>query len=38
MLEAFSKKCVKDATTITLNCGDAVFEVKGLTVKQAGWR
>lgn len=38
MLEAFSQKCVKDATTITLTCGDTVFEAKGSTVKQAGWR
>jgi len=38
MLEAFSKKCVKDATTIILNCGDTLFEAKGSTVKQAGWR
>lgn len=38
MLEAFSQKCVKDATTITLTCGDTIFEIKGSTVKQAGWR
>ena len=38
MLEAFSKKCIKDATTITLACGDAVFETKGSIIKQAGWR
>ena len=38
MLEAFSQKCVKDATTITLTCGDTVFETKGSTIKQAGWR
>lgn len=38
MLEAFSKRCVKDSTTITLTCGDAIFEAKGSTVKQAGWR
>ncbi|OAV75014.1 DNA topoisomerase 3 [Bacteroidales bacterium Barb7] len=38
MLEAFSPKCVKDATTITLTCGDAVFETKGSIIKQAGWR
>ncbi|KAA6316630.1 DNA topoisomerase 3 [termite gut metagenome] len=38
MVEAFSKKCVKDATTITLTCGDAVFETKGSIIKQAGWR
>lgn len=38
MLEAFSKKCVKDATTITLTCGDTVFETRGSVVKHAGWR
>jgi DNA topoisomerase-3 len=38
MLEAFSPKCVKDATTIRLTCGDAIFEVKGSVIKQAGWR
>jgi len=38
MLEAFSKKCIKDATAITLVCGDVVFETKGSIIKQAGWR
>jgi DNA topoisomerase-3 len=38
MLESFSKKCVKDATTIVCTCADAQFEVKGSVVKQAGWR
>lgn len=38
MLEAFSQKCVKYAITITLTCGDTVFETKASTVKQAGWR
>jgi DNA topoisomerase-3 len=38
MLEAFSKKCVKDATTIILNCAETLFEAKGSIVKQAGWR
>ncbi|KAA6299770.1 MAG: DNA topoisomerase 3, partial [Candidatus Ordinivivax streblomastigis] len=38
MLEAFSKKCVKDATTITLTSGDTAFEAKGSVIKQAGWR
>ena len=38
MLEAFSKKCVKDATTIVCTCADAQFEVKGSLIKQAGWR
>jgi DNA topoisomerase-3 len=38
MLETFSKKCVKDATTIILNCGETLFETKGSIIKQAGWR
>lgn len=38
MLEAFSQKCVKDATTIMLACGNAVFETKSSVIKQAGWR
>ena len=38
MLEAFSKKCVKDVTTIVLTCADTLFETKGAVVKQAGWR
>jgi integrase len=38
MLEAFSKKCVKDATTIICVCGDTLFEAKGAVIKQAGWR
>jgi DNA topoisomerase-3 len=38
MLEAFPKKCVKDATAIVCACADALFEVKGSVIKQAGWR
>jgi DNA topoisomerase-3 len=38
MLEAFSKKCVKDATAIILNCGETLFEAKGSIIKQVGWR
>jgi DNA topoisomerase-3 len=38
MLEAFSKKCVKDSTGIVLSCGDTFFEAKGSIVKQAGWQ
>jgi DNA topoisomerase-3 len=38
MLEAFSKKCVKDATTIVCASGDTLFETKGSVIKQAGWR
>jgi DNA topoisomerase-3 len=38
MLEAFSKKCIKDATTIICICADTLFEVKGSVIKQADWR
>ncbi|GHT39147.1 DNA topoisomerase [Bacteroidia bacterium] len=38
MLEAFSKKCVKDATIIVCVCADTLFEAKGAVIKQAGWR
>ena len=38
MLEAFSKKCVKDTTTIVLSSGETIFEAKGSVVKQVGWR
>jgi DNA topoisomerase-3 len=38
MLEAFSKKCVKDATTIVCAGGDTLFETKGAVIRQAGWR
>ncbi|CDN30703.1 DNA topoisomerase III [Mucinivorans hirudinis] len=38
MLEAFSKKCIKDVTTVRATCGDVEFIIKGSIVKQAGWR
>lgn len=38
MLDAFSKKCIKDATTIICICADTIFEAKGSVIKQAGWR
>jgi DNA topoisomerase-3 len=38
MLESFSQKCVKEATSITFTCGDTVFEAKGSVIRQAGWR
>jgi DNA topoisomerase-3 len=38
MLEAFSKKCVKDATSILLASGETLFDAKGSIIKQAGWR
>lgn len=30
MLEAFSEKCVKDVTSVTLECAGSLFTVKGL--------
>lgn len=38
MVEAFSEKCVKDVTTVTVECGGVEFTVKGSVIKQAGWR
>ncbi len=38
MLEAFSETCVKDLTTVTVECGGVTFTAKGCTVRQYGWR
>jgi DNA topoisomerase-3 len=38
MLEAFSDKCIKDVTSIILNCDEVLFGVKGAVIKQPGWR
>lgn len=38
MLEAFSDKCVKDVTTVTVTCADTRFILKGCIIKQHGWR
>ena len=38
MLEAFSEKCVKDVTSVMLECAEALFTVKGSVIKSAGWR
>ena len=38
MLEAFSLKCIKDQTTVILNCADVLYTVKGSVTKVAGWR
>ena len=38
MLEAFSEKCVKDVTSVTLECAGSLFMVKGSVTKSAGWR
>ena len=37
MLEAFSEKCVKDVTSVTLECAGSLFTVKGSIIKSAGW-
>lgn len=38
LLEAFSDKCVKDVTTVTVDCADTRFSLKGSIIKQQGWR
>ena len=38
MLEAFSQKCVKEVTSISLISGESIFAVKGTVIKSAGWR
>lgn len=38
MLEAFSKKCFKEITTIKLSIDDLLFTLKGSAIKIAGWR
>ena len=38
MLEAFSEQCVKDVTSVTLECAGSLFTVKGFVIKSAGWR
>ena len=38
MLEAFSEKCIKEQTTVTVALEDVPFVVKGIVVKKAGWR
>lgn len=38
MLEAFSEKCVKEVTSISLNSVESIFTVKGTAIKSAGWR
>lgn len=36
MLEAFSQKCVKEVTSISLTSGESIFAVKGTVIKSAG--
>ena len=38
MLEAFSEKCEKQQTTVTVEVEGVPFAVKGTVIKKAGWR
>lgn len=38
MLEAFSDKCVKELTTITVDVNGIPFVAKGTVIRQQGWR
>lgn len=38
MLEAFSEECVKNLTTVRIECAGHLFEVRATTILQAGWR
>lgn len=38
MLEAFSEKCVKELTSVRIECAGHLFEVRAATIQQAGWR
>ena len=38
MLEAFSDKCVKELTTVTVDVDGTPFVVKGTVIRQQGWR
>ena len=38
LLEAFSARCLKDATTVSFTAGNSVFTAKGSVVRSAGWR
>ncbi|MFR9563547.1 MAG: DNA topoisomerase [Rikenellaceae bacterium] len=38
MLESFSQKCVKDVTTITVDCCGTLFSIKGSIMRDRGWK
>lgn len=38
MLEAFSGQCIKDRTTVLLNCSGLLYAAKGSVTKVTGWR
>ena len=38
MFEAFTEQCVKEITTVTVECAGHVFTAKGTVIRQPGWR
>lgn len=38
MLETFSEECVKELTSVRIECAGHLFEVRATTIQQAGWR
>lgn len=38
MLEAFAAPCIKDVTTVVATCSSVEYTLKGVVVKQVGWR
>lgn len=38
MFEAFTEKCVKEITTVTVACAGHTFTAKGTIIRQPGWR
>lgn len=38
MLEAFSGACIRDITTVILNCQGVLYQVKGSVTKEQGWK
>lgn len=38
LLEAFSPRCIKEVTEVTLSAGGEAFTLKGAVIKSAGWR
>lgn len=38
MVEAFSKSCIKDTSTVVAACDDTKFQAQSTVVKRVGWR
>lgn len=38
MFEAFTEQCVKEITTVTVECAEHAFTAKGTVIRQPGWR